>query len=73
MTKKRHILTVEVDEQTYQNIMTMAETDDRSYGYIVRKILQQGLSGRLNSSKKNLVGTGIPKGGTPLAEDVQRS
>ncbi len=73
MTKKRHILTVEVDEETYQNIMGMAESDDRSYGYIVRKILKQGLTARPNSSKKNLAGTGIPKGGTPLAEDVQRS
>lgn len=38
--KPRRILTVEVDEATYEEIMRRAEADDRSYGYVVRKSLQ---------------------------------
>lgn len=59
MEKKRHIISVEVDEDTYQNLLKVAEEDDRPYGYIVRKILKNFLTNPPDSPKGNRVGTGV--------------
>lgn len=59
MDKKRHILTVEVDEKTYETVMKLATDDDRSYGYVVRKILQNFCANPTVSQNGKLVGTGV--------------
>lgn len=58
MEKKRHLITVEVDEDTYKSLIEVAKNDDRPYGYIVRKMLKTFLDNQPNLSKTNLVGTG---------------
>lgn len=59
MEKKRHILTVEVDEKTYETVMKIATDDDRSYGYVVRKILQNFCADPTVSHSGKLLGTRV--------------
>lgn len=57
--RKRYLLTFEVDGDTYKKLIEAAESDDRSYGYIVRKSLKLFLGIQPNLSKTKLVGTGV--------------